>query len=343
MIHPDISHSRFVIGNLTWYALLIVIGIAIAVFLAIKEEQRKGLPKDYILDVALLAVPLGVIGARLYYVAFQWSNYSQHPMEIFAIWEGGLAIYGGIIGGFFAVLIMSRLRKQSLAKSVDCLVPGLVLAQAIGRWGNFFNREAYGRLILSSDFQFFPIAVYIPEQGYFMATFFYEFLWNLLVFIVLWSWRKDNLRDGDTTLQYFGLYACGRTFIEGLRSDSLYWYNIRVSQWLSILAIAVVLSIMLVRYMRRQRLQAYFYAVTPLFLLAVFSIMLEVELLAIVSIGVFMALVVLLSYHAYSKLASIIALLAMALVFIHRYELALLFFMIAISLTLLALFKGERA
>ncbi|MBR6029428.1 MAG: prolipoprotein diacylglyceryl transferase [Clostridia bacterium] len=240
------SPGRYVAGPITWYSFLILCGMLLAIFLGIREERRKGLPEGTVIDLALLIIPFGILGARLYYVLFTLENYLADPILILYIWEGGLAIYGGLIAGLAAALVYCRRKKLSLLKALDCLAPGVVLAQGIGRWGNFFNSEAYGLEITRPAWQFFPFGVLIDEGGtpvWHLATFFYESCWNLLVFALLWGCRRRFRRDGDCFLWYTLLYACGRQFIEGLRLDSLYSFtgNLRVSQALAIAAAVAVL------------------------------------------------------------------------------------------------------
>ena len=234
---PAIPYSRYVFGTLPWYSTLIVLGMALALLLASKEEKRLGLQKDTAVDLALCVIPCGIIGARLYYVAFSWRFFAGDPLRILRIWEGGLAVYGGVLGGLLAALVFSRIRKIPLATLTDIMVPGLVLAQAIGRWGNYFNMEAYGAVITNPAWQFFPVGVLIPEGGghiWHMATFFYESMWNLGVFIALMCLRKRAFRRFDLTCWYFLLYGAGRFVIEGLRTDSLTVFGgFRVSQLLS--------------------------------------------------------------------------------------------------------------
>lgn len=234
---PAIPYSRYFFGTLPWYSTLIVLGMALALLLASREEKRLGLRKDTAVDLALWVIPCGIIGARLYYVAFSWDVFAGDPLRILRIWEGGLAVYGGVIGGLLAALVFSRVKKIPLATLTDIMVPGLVLAQTIGRWGNYFNMEAYGAVITSPAWQFFPVGVLIPEVGgyvWHMATFFYESMWNLGVFIALMCLRKRAFRRFDLTCWYFLLYGAGRFVIEGLRSDSLTVLGgFRVSQLLS--------------------------------------------------------------------------------------------------------------
>lgn len=228
--------SRLFFGILPWYSVLIVTGICLALFIAMRQEKRLALPKDTVVDLALWVIPMGIIGARAYYVAFAWDTFASNPITVLYIWRGGMAIYGGIIGGFLAIVLFARKRCLPLSRLTDMIAPGLALAQAIGRWGNYFNMEAYGAQITSTAWQFFPAAVFIPSVSggtWHMATFFYESCWDALVFVLLMLTRSRMRRSGDTTLWYFLLYGAGRVVIEGLRTDSLMASTLRVSQLLS--------------------------------------------------------------------------------------------------------------
>lgn len=253
--------SRFIFGTLPWYSVLIVTGVCLALFLASREEKRLGLPKETVVDLALWVIPAGIIGARLYYVLFAWETFRAHPISILYIWQGGLAIYGAVIGGGLAALLFSHGRKLNPLALLDMIAPGLLLAQAIGRWGNFFNMEAYGLPVTSPAWQFFPAAVRIPSPGgdtWHMATFFYESMWNLAGFGVLMLTRRRMARPGDTTLWYFLLYGSGRLIIEGLRTDSLMATDtLRISQLLSAalcLAAVAVFALRSVKGFPRKRL-----------------------------------------------------------------------------------------
>lgn len=271
-----------------WYGVLMAIGIIIAVFLAIREEKRKKLTTDIIIDMCLVMIPCGVVGARLYYVLFHLERYLQDPISILYIWEGGLAIYGAVIFGLLGAFVFARARKVRFLKLADCIMPGLVLAQSIGRWGNFFNQEAFGlpvtaKMIAQAPaLQYFPFAVGIQGTHYFdevvctacvtgangvhlhLATFFYESAWCLLIFLVLWLFRKKFKHDGDMMLTYAGLYAFERMFVEGLRGDSLWlvqpntvaWLSggIRVSQLLSVVLVIAVVVFVLVRWRKEKKL-----------------------------------------------------------------------------------------
>lgn len=236
-----IPYSRTVVGGLPWYSLLIVIGIALAVWLAEREEHRLGLPKDTMVDLALTAIPCGIVGARLYYVAMSWEQFADDPLSALYIWRGGIAIYGAVLGGAVGAWLFARKRRLSFGKLADAVVPGLLLAQAIGRWGNYFNMEAYGPIVTDARLQFFPMAVLIPSGGEYVwhaATFFYESMWNLCGFIALWRLRTQTRRSGETLAWYLLIYGSGRFVIEQLRQDSLYLGSLRVSQGLSLLLCA---------------------------------------------------------------------------------------------------------
>ena len=234
---PALSPGRYLLGALPWYSVMIICGILTAILLCGREEKRLGLPEDTVIDLALRLVPCGIIGARLYYVAFAWDSFANDPLSILYVWQGGLAIYGGVIGGLLAVIVFALRRRLPPLLLTDMIVPTLALAQAIGRWGNYFNMEAYGAEITNPAWQFFPAGVLIPEgSGYVwhMATFFYESMWNVLVFLILWFViRKRKKHHGVVTLWYALLYGAGRFLIEGLRTDSLMSGSLRVSQVLS--------------------------------------------------------------------------------------------------------------
>ena len=253
---PAIPYSRYIAGGLPWYSVLIVTGILLALVLCSREEKRLSLPQDTVIDLALWVVPSGIIGARLYYVIFSWEMFRDAPLSILYIWEGGLAIYGGVIGGLIAILAFSWRRRLSPLLLTDMIVPALALAQSIGRWGNYFNMEAYGAPITYPAWQFFPAGVLIPEGGQYvwhMATFFYESVWNLFVFLVLWLVvRRRARRSGVVTLWYLLLYGAGRCVIEGLRMDSLMTGTLRISQLLSGLLAAGSAIVLLILFVRNR-------------------------------------------------------------------------------------------
>jgi len=250
----SIPYSRFIIGNIPWYGILIAIGVLTAVLLCIHEEKRLQLKQDTIIDLSFWAIPLGIIGARVYYALFNWQIFMDDPLSVLRIWEGGIAIYGAVIGGLIGVLIFAKRRKLNPFVLTDIIVPGLALAQGIGRWGNYFNMEAYGREITNTAWQFFPIGVQIPgASGYawHMATFFYESIWDVAVFALLWFViRKRAQKPGTTTLWYLLMYGLGRFFIESLRTDSLMLGSFRVSQLLSLAMVIAAGTLILINALK---------------------------------------------------------------------------------------------
>ena len=250
----SIPYSRYMIGNIPWYGVLIATGVLNAVLLCMHEEKRMKLKPDTIIDLAFWVIPLGIIGARVYYALFNWHVFADEPLSVLRIWEGGIAIYGAVIGGLLGVMIFARRRKMNPFTLTDIIVPGLALAQGIGRWGNYFNMEAYGREITDAAWHFFPLGVQIPNgNGYtwHMATFFYESCWNIAVFALLWFVvRKHTQQVGTTTLWYLLLYGMGRFIIEGLRTDSLMLGSFRVSQLLSLLMVITAGTLLLIRALK---------------------------------------------------------------------------------------------
>ena len=243
-----------------WYGVIIAFGMLLAIFLAVKTMKKRGFKVDTVIDLALICIPSAILGARLYYVLFYTHDYTF--WEFFKIWEGGLAIYGGVIGGFLGLMVYCLIKKINILDVCDALAPCLIMGQAIGRWGNFTNQEAYGNLVIDPAWQFFPFAVpissehFTPEatdavinafgtvvdNAWFMATFFYESMWNFVVLgLLLLVFYKVGIR-GITTCCYFVLYGLGRFVIEGLRLDSLYWGPFRVSQVLSLLLVVAFVS-----------------------------------------------------------------------------------------------------
>lgn len=228
--------------NIYWYSVTMLLAVLTAIFLSLKESKKVGM-HTYISDLVTWIIIFGIIGARLYYVIFNFDIYKNDLLSIFKIWEGGIAIYGAIIGGFLAIIYNARKRGQNIIETTDIIVPGLILAQAIGRWGNFFNGEAHGTPVTLEFLQSLNLPQFIIEGmyingTYYHPTFLYESLWCLLGFIILIILRKITRRKkGIMTCTYFIWYGIGRFFIEGLRTDSLYLGNIRISQLVSIILI----------------------------------------------------------------------------------------------------------
>lgn len=262
--------SALQVGSLSipWYSLLMMTAVALGLFLAAREEKRLRLPKDTVLDFALLAVPLGIVCARLYYVLFSWGSFKEDPVEILRVWHGGLAIYGAVIGGLIAAAIATRGNRTRFLTLADVCAPSLALGQAIGRWGNYANMEAYGARVSESWAQFFPFAVEIPTvmpDGsvfwyWHMATFFYESLWCALLFVFLCRFRKSARRCGDVFFAYLALYCAERTVVEGLRDDSLMLTisggQVRFSQVLSTVMLIWVAAIFFRRLCRAKKPRA---------------------------------------------------------------------------------------
>ncbi|WP_313468646.1 prolipoprotein diacylglyceryl transferase [Streptococcus parasuis] len=239
--------------EIRWYAVFILLGLMLGVYLAVKEAPRKKILQDDIMDFILIAFPLSIIGARIYYVAFSWSDYKDNILSVFAIWNGGIAIYGGLITGAIILYFFTQYRFIKTLDFLDVVVPSVMLAQAIGRWGNFFNQEAYGKAVDSLNYLpgFIRDQMYI-DGAYRQPTFLFESLWNLLGFVVICILRRRPklLKQGEITAFYLIWYGCGRLLIEGLRTDSLMFLGIRVSQWLS--GILILVGIIMVVLRRRK-------------------------------------------------------------------------------------------
>lgn len=236
--------------EIRWYAISILLGLVLGVYLATKEAPRKKILQDDILDFILLAFPLSIIGARVYYVAFSWSEYKNNLLSVFAIWNGGIAIYGGLITGAIVLYFFTRHRFIHTLDFLDVVAPSVMIAQAIGRWGNFFNQEAYGKAVDSLNYlpAFIRDQMYI-DGAYRQPTFLFESLWNLLGFglICVLRRRPNLLKQGEITAFYLIWYGFGRLLIEGLRTDSLMLLGIRISQWLSGILILIGISMVVVR------------------------------------------------------------------------------------------------
>ena len=219
-----------------FYGIIIALGFILAMFYCAKNTKRFGLTEDDAYDLMIFLLPAVIIGARLYYVAFSMEDYLSDPMSIFAVWEGGLAIYGGIIAGVITIVCVCRYKKIPVGAMLDCATYGLLIGQIIGRWGNFMNREAFG----AQTEIFCRMGLTAPDGStiYVHPTFLYESLWNLalLIALIIFERRGKRRYDGQCTLLYFFFYGLGRLWIEGLRTDSLYigQSGIRVSQLLSL-------------------------------------------------------------------------------------------------------------
>jgi phosphatidylglycerol:prolipoprotein diacylglycerol transferase len=225
-----------------WYGIIIASAMVLATVLAVLEAKRRRIDPDYIYDLILWALPVAIVSARLYYVIFEWEYYQNHLDEIIRVWDGGIAIYGALIGAGIVVYFFCRSHWIPVWLMLDIIAPVLIMAQGIGRWGNFMNQEAFGRITSLSFLQGLHLPHFIVQQmfingAYRQPTFLYESGWDILGFIVLMSLRhKTNLfKQGEVFLTYVIWYAFGRFFVEGMRTDSLMLLGIRVSQWLSVL------------------------------------------------------------------------------------------------------------
>jgi phosphatidylglycerol:prolipoprotein diacylglycerol transferase len=235
-----------------WYSVMILLGVFIGGTILIKESRRFKIPEDYITNLIILTLIFSIIGARIYYVIFEWSYYSKNLLDIFKIWEGGLAIHGGIIFGLIFVIIYTKKYKVNTLRMLDMIVVGLLIGQAIGRWGNFFNGEAHGPMTSLEFLTSLHLPNFIIEgmkiHGiYYQPTFFYESLWCLIGFILILIFRRRYYRKiGQTTAFYMIWYGIGRFFIESMRTDSLMLGNFKIAQIVSI--ILVVIGIILMIY-----------------------------------------------------------------------------------------------
>lgn len=246
-----------------WYGLIIGLGAMLGLFIAVKESERRGLHKDTFVDLVLYAIPIAILSARAYYVIFKWDYYSQHPEQIIRIWEGGLAIHGGLIGAFITAYVYSRVKGISFWKLADIGAPSIILGQAIGRWGNFMNQEAHGGPVTREFLEGLYLPEFIVNQmyingQYYHPTFLYESIWNLIGFAILLFLRRVNLRRGELFLTYIIWYSIGRFFIEGLRTDSLMLTEtLRIAQVISIVLVLIALAILVFRRAKGQSKERY--------------------------------------------------------------------------------------
>ena len=238
------SRVAFSIGSkpIYWYGIIIAAGFLLAVYYAMRRADQFGLTQDNIIDMLICAVPLAIIGARAYYCLFSWNLYKDDPIRVLYIWEGGLAIYGGVIGAVIGLFLYTKVKKVKTSALLDVGGLGLLIGQSIGRWGNFMNREAFGAQ--TDSFLRMGLTDANGATIYVHPTFLYESVWNAIGLLLLHFYSKRRKFDGQIFLMYLGWYGLGRMFIEGLRTDSLYVgsSNLRVSQLLAgICFLAVVI------------------------------------------------------------------------------------------------------
>ncbi len=230
--------------SIRYYGIIIACGLILAVIYGLRRAKQFGIRQDDIFDGVLGIVPFAIICARAYYCIFSWSEYKSDPVSVLYIWNGGLAIYGGVIGALIGVAVFCKIKKIRLPALLDLVALGFLIGQSIGRWGNFFNREAFGAVTDS----FLRMGLYNSSTGafeYYHPTFLYESLWNAAGFVLLHFLSKKRQYDGQIALGYVAWYGLGRTFIEGLRLDSLYLGPFRVSQLLAAVSCIIASGVLL--------------------------------------------------------------------------------------------------
>lgn len=244
----NINPVAFSLGPITvrWYGLLIATAMLIAAVGGCKMMRKAGINEDDFLTIFMVTIVVAILGARIYYVIFELPYYIQHPDEIIAIWHGGLAVHGGLLAGVASIYLGCRHYKISFWQFTDIMAPFMILGQAIGRWGNFFNQEAYGYEV---DPAAVPWAMWI-DGAYRHPTFLYESCWDLLVFFVLlWLARQAWVRRGEIALGYLMLYSMGRVVVEGFRTDSLMLGPLRMAQ---VMSLVLFVGALLVLFYRRK-------------------------------------------------------------------------------------------
>ena len=253
-IDPPQGFSLFGKVDIYFYGLVIAIGLILAVVYGMRRCKQFGLKQDDILDGVLWIVPLAIVCARLYYCIFEWDAYKDNPISMLYIWEGGLAIYGGVIGAAIGVVLHCRIKKISLGAVLDVVALGFLIGQAVGRWGNFFNREAFG----AETESFLRMGLMLTGEGristemhFYHPTFLYESLWNTVGFVGLHFLSKRRQYDGQIALGYVAWYGLGRAMIEGLRMDSLYWGPFRVSQVLAAVTCVIAVAVLVWQAFRK--------------------------------------------------------------------------------------------
>lgn len=231
--------------NVYYYSLCILLGVIVAYILITREGKKQGLPKEFISDLIFYTLIIGILGARVYYCVFNLDYYLANPSEILKIYNGGLAIHGGVIAGLIFVYLYTKKKNVSFIKILDIVAPAVIIAQSFGRWGNFFNQEAHGGITTYQNLKNMHIPEFIIngmhiEDKYYYPTFFFESIWCLIGFIILMIARKNkNLRKGFQIGFYFIWYGIGRFFIETLRTDSLMFFGLKIAQIVSLIGIII--------------------------------------------------------------------------------------------------------
>ena len=235
--------------NIYFYGIIIACGLVLAVLYCMNRSKEFGIQEDDILDGVLWVTPFAICCARAYYCIFAWHEYAANPISVLYIWNGGLAIYGGVIGALIGVSVLCKLKKIKLPAMLDLVLLGVLIGQSIGRWGNFMNREAFG----APTDSFFRMGLYNTVTGqteFYHPTFLYESVWNLCGFVLLHFLSKRRKYDGQIALCYAAWYGLGRCIIEGLRMDSLYWGSFRVSQVLAGVSCVAAVIVLLWQHFR---------------------------------------------------------------------------------------------
>lgn len=245
-INPPIG---FTLGPLSvhFYGVIIAVGLILAVVYALRRKEQFGLTEDDLLDGVLAIVPLAVICARAYYCIFAWEEFKDDPLSVLYIWNGGLAIYGGVIGAILGIIVFAKVKKKNVFAIFDLTSLGFLIGQCIGRWGNFMNREAYGgetTLPWRMGLQLRGEVVYVHP------TFLYESLWNLAGFFLLHFLSKKRKYNGQIALGYVAWYGLGRAVVEGLRTDSLMLGSLRISQLLAAVSCMAAVTILIIHAVR---------------------------------------------------------------------------------------------
>ena len=231
------------------YGVVIALGLVLAVFYACRRSKEFGIKEDDLLDGVLWVTPFAILCARAYYCIFSWEHYADNPISVFYIWEGGLAIYGGVLGAIVGVAVFCKVKRIKLPMLLDLVSLGFLIGQCLGRWGNFFNREAFGAET-TSFLRMGLLNSYTQQVTYYHPTFFYESVWNFTGFLLLHHLSKKRQYDGQIALGYAAWYGLGRAFIEGLRTDSLYWGPFRVSQLLAAVSCLAAVTVLLWQRMK---------------------------------------------------------------------------------------------
>ena len=230
--------------SIHFYGLIIAVGLILAVLYGCRRCKQFGISEDDLTDGVLWVTPFAILCARAYYCIFSWSEFADDPISVLYIWNGGLAIYGGVLGAAIGVAVFARVKKMKLSALLDLVALGFLIGQAIGRWGNFFNREAFGAAT-DSFLRMGLLNKFTGSWEYYHPTFFYESVWNAAGFVLLHFLSKKRRYDGQIALGYAAGYGLGRAFIEGLRMDSLYWGPFRVSQLLAAVSCFAAVAVLL--------------------------------------------------------------------------------------------------